>query len=566
LLILLIVGLFGLPGSARQTPQELAQQGDKFWDEDAYALALNAYQKALAADAALSNPSKTGQEALHQLLPSGVAETHLANLSEIELRVAIALIRAQRWDEAVAASEAFVRQYHDTPLEARGQVWRGRLYTQIVHEGYRVGERIYRGNNVPKSDGKHAPEYVSLRGQDARQAEAAFTRAKSLFEHFRSAKIAPAERPQLIRDEIELDFDLAHIHAQEESDLNRFDLKAVDWKIDLSQPFDPRWPAPKQVMYLYTQIPALNATLTDSDHHATVAAIFGEAALILRLRQWGQWYYYSPQGRSRRGMPYQLRSVVIPYQAIDPIRLLQDTLDRYPDVRDADRLAFTIAQWTEQQGDALKAASLYSAFIRSYPQSRWVSDAKRQRDTILHPSLTLEVSNLMTKPGERATVMLTTRNVSQVRFTAYRIHPEEVYGHAEYREGNDVYRPSFSNYARNFSTRNAILAYRREKVAEWTATTSNDGKRNIAYDRVTTPLDASGAYLIEARAGEHDELGAETVAIVSDLTLVQKVDKDSLLVYAADAETGKPIPNASLTIWAPRYYYTHNEEWDAKGP
>ena len=49
------IGLAVRPSQARQNPQEMVRQGDKSWNEQSYELALEAYQKALAADPKLPN-------------------------------------------------------------------------------------------------------------------------------------------------------------------------------------------------------------------------------------------------------------------------------------------------------------------------------------------------------------------------------------------------------------------------------------------------------------------------------------------------------------------------------
>ena len=124
------IGLAVRPSLARQNPQELVRQGDKSWNEQSYELALEAYQKALTAD------------------------PKLPNRAEIAYRIMVALGRAKKWDRAIAAADSYVAAYRDTVWEARGQVWRGRLYRMVEHNGYKVGEKITRGSDVPKSEGE----------------------------------------------------------------------------------------------------------------------------------------------------------------------------------------------------------------------------------------------------------------------------------------------------------------------------------------------------------------------------------------------------------------------------
>ena len=146
----------------------------------------------------------------------------------------------------------------------------------------------------------------------------------------------------------------------------------------------------------------------------------------------------------------------------------------------------------------------------------------------------------MTLAGNRPELTVTTRNVRLVRFVAYRIHPEEVYGHV-------ASRPFFSDFVANFRSR-GTPPLRKLKVAEWSMATSDNGRHNLADDTMKAPLDSVGAYLVEAQAGDRGEVSQAFIVFVTDLTLVQKIDRDSVLVYAADARSGKPLPGVNLTV------------------
>ena len=539
-LALVIVGAVGLPTLARQSPAELVRQGNKDWDEQSWELAIESYQKALTAD------------------------PNLPDKPEIEYRVAVGLGRAQKWDAAVEAIEAYVQKYRDTRYEAKGQIWRGRLYTIIQHGAYRVGKKILRGTNVPKTEGKDAPVAIDLSGEDYQKARTSFHRAKFLYERFRRQNRDPVYRAELLNEEIELNFDLANFYLPQ-FDLYRPNLQDYDWEIDLSEPFNPAWLAPKKVMTLYEQIIALDALRPGSDRHDTVLATLGKATYILQLRQMNRGIYYPQEGRRGRGgfRPPRPIPMYIPYQEIDPILLVQSILDKYPNDREADRLAYTVALWTQQKGDMLKAVGLYNAFIMRYPKSRWVSDARGQLDFIFRPELSVNVP-AVTRPGHRAVISMTTRNLKQVRFTAYRVYLEEIFGKVEYRVKPEtpILRPYFSDFNQHFL--NGRVVYRKEKIAEWTATTGDDGKHGYVNDSVTTPLDTLGAYLIEARGGSKDEVGASTLAIVTDFILAQKVDRSSALLYAAEGESGKPLDKVKLVVWAPTFYYTDDQTREAK--
>src|SRR5207253_5303810 len=135
---------------------------------------------------------------------------------------------------------------------------------------------------------------------------------------------------------------------------------------------------------------------------------------------------------NRQRIPIYL-SNALPYEAIEPINLLLDAVQRYPNDPETDRLAYTVALWTEQKGDFLKAADRYIAFLHTYPKSRWNSDSKRQLANLTTPSLSLSATNVA-RPGQKAYLQVNTRNVSQVHLTAYRVHLESIFGHTETKE------------------------------------------------------------------------------------------------------------------------------------
>lgn len=79
LMALLVLGIAGRPTFARQTPQELVSKGDSYWNEKSYELAADAYIQALAKD------------------------NTLPNRAQIDYRLMVAGIRAEKWDAAAAS-------------------------------------------------------------------------------------------------------------------------------------------------------------------------------------------------------------------------------------------------------------------------------------------------------------------------------------------------------------------------------------------------------------------------------------------------------------------------------
>ena len=84
-------------------------------------------------------------------------------------------------------------------------------------------------------------------------------------------------------------------------------------------------------------------------------------------------------------------------------------------------------------------------------------------------------------------------------------------------------------------------------MAEWSYPTKDKGDYQYVGETLTTPLNATGAYLVEA-VGDSGRVRGGTVVVISDLALVKKVDKDNALCFIADARTGQPVPGARVVV------------------
>ena len=153
-------------------------EADKLYAQRSYAKALEGYQEAL----------KTGK---------------LGNRrAEVEYRVCVCLGRSQKWDEALEQTENFIKANAKGLWAARGHYWLGQLYSVVPHAGYRVGGKVYRGENYPKIEGAEKPEQVYLSDEDAKNALLNFEKAKGFYEQL---------QPRNEKEEADLNFDLASV-------------------------------------------------------------------------------------------------------------------------------------------------------------------------------------------------------------------------------------------------------------------------------------------------------------------------------------------------------------------
>ncbi|MCJ7823017.1 MAG: hypothetical protein MUQ26_08095, partial [Armatimonadetes bacterium] len=115
-----------LAALAPRSPAASLSDADRLYAERSYAKALDGYRQAIE---------------------SGAAGERKA---DIEYRIAVCLGRSQKWDEAFSQAHAFIKAYPDGEWGARGNYWLGQLFTGAQHCGYRVGDRLYRGQEYPK--------------------------------------------------------------------------------------------------------------------------------------------------------------------------------------------------------------------------------------------------------------------------------------------------------------------------------------------------------------------------------------------------------------------------------
>lgn len=521
-LCLLCIGLLPNVSWADKSVQEWVQEGNRSWNEKSYAQAEEAYRKALTAD------------------------PKLPERPQLEFRILFALSRERKWDDAIAVSNTLLEEPLQPEVALEAQLRRARLFINTEHEGYRVGQRIYRGYAVPRSEGGNRPVRVDLYEEDREKSIGAFLRAREILKDLERKPSSPQE--PWIRTHIETDHNL--IELLDSTPPQKVDPDRIDWKIDLQQPFRLQWSVAKQVMYLYADIMALDAERPNAKRQETVFAALGQAGYILQLRQGFRRMPDLQSDSHRRRLPV---AHIIPYALIDPIHLLKETLRRNPKTPASDRLAYTIALWTEQREEYPQAAAAYKAVIRHYPQSPFAEYAQERLEFLFSPQLSIREQR-PTRPGVPVKLTLETRNLPQVRFTAYRAPLEKIFGHTSYRGENGsppVLWPSFDDLKNTVFAPKNRAAIHREKAATWTYVTSSDNRHNRAVDQMTTPITSLGAYVIEARGVNHPEIAVDTFVLVTDIAIIQTPDKDSSLVYVADSKTGKPIPNANVLAWLP---------------
>ncbi|MFB3882851.1 MAG: MG2 domain-containing protein [Armatimonadota bacterium] len=501
------------------------READQAWQERSYAKALEGYQDALAAGK--GGPRK----------------------DELEYRVAVSLGRTQRWDDALAAAQAFVKSHPDGYWGARGQYWLGQLYTVIYHAGYRVGDRIYRGEDYPKVETAEKPEYVELSYQDRQAAIAAFEAAKRLYEGL---------RPTAEVEEADLGFDLARVLSNDDlyrlavalgaierekrpelrlqwGDETRPDadllkrLRGHDWTPTPDKPYDSAQPFPQRILGLLQQIETLDAGRRAAQARLARAMYLAQYQQL--VRNWMR--AYDTKKKEWVELPF-------PYQDDDAIALLRSIPADFPKSPVAPQAQLLTGQWLVNSGDFVEALAVYRELVRRWPDSKLVSDASSHIQEIEWPRIDLGVRP--NRPGKKAQLGLGGRNVKTIRFAAYRARLEDILLDKALLNDPDL----------NWNGWHVVVGWpelekwrRYPKVASWTYTTKDDGAHQHLSETVTTPLTETGAYLVEAQSSEASAL---SLLVITDLALVQKQDKDRATAFVCNANTGRPVAGAEVVL------------------
>ncbi len=484
-------------------------EADRAWNEGSYARALTLYQAAM----------KNGGS------------------DEIEYRVAVCLGKTEDWDNAIAAGEALIAK--NTQQKARALYWLGRLYTVVPHEGYQVGNRIYRGEDYPVIKGAEKPQQISTDDTDAKKTLSYFEQAKLQAQKDRYlmsvAKFRTAPRFLSTAEENDLNFDLAAWLPTQQFDDFIKDLEAgknLGAMVDANANYDTTWNLPTKVLYLYNQIRVLDNGQTEQSPLSLFAKGLFVRAYRQRMDQWAP--KYDDVKKQTIVRPY-------PFDKLDAIPIWEQLVRDFPSSSVADKTQFTIAQTWQQRNDQVKSLVAYHRVLELFPKSKWTSDARAQIQQITKHEISI-YSQTAQKPGVAATFNLSTRNLKTIRFAAYKIRLEDVLTQTAKLNNGSTH---FTSFAENFGAIDAAQKAAGAPVANWTFNAKDKGDYQGTTETISSPLKNLGAYLVVAQS---DSVKTAQIVVISDLMLLKKTDRDSAFVYVADAASGQPISGANVVL------------------
>lgn len=507
----LIVGLLQLRPAHAQGG--VLREADAAWNEKSYVRVLELYRKALASNSAG------------------------ARREDVEYRVAVSLGKTEQWDAAIAAGNAFLPT---TVWKARVLYWIGRLYTQLPHQGYKVGGKIYRGADYPKTNVAEKPQQVWLGEEDARQTLDYFEQAKIRAQQedavAKRGRFYGAIYPLPSEDEISLNFDLAAYLPTREypAFLKLLEAKKpLNETVDMSQPYNRAWPLPNKILYLYNDISKLDQS---ANKHRTALAILAKGMFVRAYRQ--QLDAWANQWDAK-----QQKNIVRPYpfNHLEAIPIWQSLVNQFSGDAVADRTEILIGETYEGQGNLVKALATYQTLLDKFPHSKWVSDAQGRIQNITRHEIAVDSMGAQ-PPGVTAKLTISTRNVKRINFAAYPVKLENALTQATNLSSPNT---QFTQFTQNFGAIGKARQGFGPPAATWSVDTKDKGDYQGVSETIDTPLKARGAYVIVGQSGN---LRVARVLLISDLAILKKVDRTHALAYIADAKTGKPLMNAHVII------------------
>lgn len=157
-----------------------------------------------------------------------------------------------------------------------------------------------------------------------------------------------------------------------------------------------------------------------------------------------------------------------------------------------------------------------------------------QPAVVTKPNLDLYVYRRSYTPGEKVQVRLSSYNLAAVQMTAYRIDLPAVVKTSA----------GLTDFGKTLKTVNVGPL---PTAAAWCYPLGKTYPDQWAERAVTLPALKPGVYLISARAGAVEK---RTWLAITDAALLVKRSRQELLVFAADATSGKPLAGLALTVYS----------------
>jgi len=443
-----------------------------------------------------------------------------------DYRIARCLGYMELWDEAIAESLRVGVRYPGTIWEARAKSWLMRLYLKAPHEGWKVGDRFYRGEDAPETDAATPPVSVDLTSEDWRKAVLYGEQSKVLYARLRDEVKGTPEEADMAAD---LARTIAGTQIRPWGQLLQWKPPTDDtWKLAPDAPYDVNWAPPKKVLHLFLLAEEVGTKTQKPVARLAQAVWLRTYQSFMSNTAWRQ----EPKGERKR-IPY-------PYQdrlAVDILR----TLPRdFPEHAEADHALLTVADWFAEDEQYTDAIAAYEALAKSQPDTKWGKAAANAIAATTRVEFSIRPPAPQ-PPGKKAVLDIEARNVAEVKLAAYSVKLEELV-----KDARVLGRPreGFSELFARLGKAAGIRKFYQGDPVTWSQPLPSKQHAPVSK-AVETPLTRNGAYVVEADAGA---VKSYVILVISDLAVVQLVDAERVTAMTVNAQTGVPVADASVVI------------------
>jgi len=477
---------------------ELFKQAEEQFEKHNYRDAAKAYEAALKADPKFAQEAQAGY------------------------RLVACWTKLGEWKNAFESGERFVTAHKGTLHEALGLAELSQLYYIAPHYGYAKDTEVFRGNEP------HAGyNYVNFYAEDAKKTLECGEQARALMLAFQAKPdaLTDAQKKNLPAQIIENDFNLAQFLSMQgyyaprpnppagpngelPKDLTAEEKKFFEPAKEYTKDVDPR----RKILFLYDEIMAQDKSEKQDDG---AQALYRKA---LYLKQ-----TYTPRTPAD----------------FDPVVLLTRVVEKYKNSESADVAQFALGLTLSEHGDFVAALKALEAFKPLFPNSRWTNEVASTIQSITYPQLNLSPLGPQL-PGRKIQLQVYSRNIPDLKFTAYKVKLEDVIVDTQGRtqDGQDSFL--YGLWRGDRATR-----FRGEKVKEWDFKTADQKDYKPVSGQSEFPIQELGAYLVEA---EGTGYVARQLVVITDLAITRLDVHGTQQYFVADAISGKPVEAADLIV------------------
>jgi hypothetical protein len=246
-------------------------------------------------------------------------------------------------------------------------------------------------------------------------------------------------------------------------------------------------------------------------------------------------------------------------------KFLRTILKRYKGKKIGALAQYWIAQLYQRDGNKDKALIEYRKLVKDFPGSQYARNATWSIMSLLNKSFQISV-NQSFSDGQEAFIHLYMHNIEEADFKIYRVKPGVLVKRLQEK-------PELALGIAGEIER--LKPEELELVREWSEDfTESDNYRHNHYrsyysGNLKLGIDKSGYYLVEAKIDDDDleDLGLvmKCHVQISKYGIITKTARDSILVFAQNRATGKPVKDMRIRIFSSNSKLVAEGKTDDKG-